>query len=53
MFRHCKSITKEFLEVEEALKNKYYPLEICPTISKEEKTKYMEEWWLLSENVFK
>lgn len=53
MFRHCKSVPPQFLEAEEFLRNKYFPLEVSPAISREEKIKYMEEWWMLSEEAFK
>lgn len=53
IFRHCRSITQQFLEIEESLRSKYYPIEIDPKIPFEEKREAMEEWWALSEVAFK
>lgn len=53
LFRHCPSITKDYLETETRLTSIYYPIEISPYISITEKKKKMEEWWSESMKTFK
>ncbi|KAF5308276.1 hypothetical protein FQR65_LT06269 [Abscondita terminalis] len=53
MFSHCPSVTKEYLSTEKELTSKYFPLEIDPNISHEEKRVFMEEWWSKSQNALK
>lgn len=38
-------LTEDYTKKAQALRNKYYPIEINPHISIEEKKKAMEEWW--------
>lgn len=51
MFSLCKAIPQEYLEAEKSLTNKYFPLEIDPSIPHDKKRKLMEEWWAESEKV--
>lgn len=53
LFPLCKSITQDFIDREESLRNKYFPLEFSPSIPFDEKRKLMEEWWSLSELMLK
>lgn len=53
LFRHCPSITKEYVETEERLKSIYYPIEISPSVTMEEKKKKMVEWWTESMKAFR
>lgn len=53
MFRHCRSITEEFVETEQRLRSIYFPIEISPSVSMAEKKKKMEEWYRESMQAFK
>ncbi|KAK4887340.1 hypothetical protein RN001_003611 [Aquatica leii] len=53
MFSHCPSVPEDYLATEKQLTGKYFPIEIDPNISHEEKRKFMEEWWSKSENALK
>ena len=39
------ALTSDYREKAQALQDKYYPIEVNPNISIEEKKKAMEEWW--------
>lgn len=53
MFNKCKSLPNSFLIESKKLYEKYRPIEICPEISKDEKMKYMIDWWVMSGNLLK
>ncbi|KAJ8975223.1 hypothetical protein NQ317_014527 [Molorchus minor] len=53
MFGKCPSVTEEYLQVTSTLTNKYVPIEDDPSIPTCEKSRLMEEWWLLSEMAMK
>lgn len=45
IFEACESLPPEVLKESRRQEEKYHPLEIDPKIPKEEKVKYMLEWW--------
>ncbi|XP_050296387.1 cytosolic 5'-nucleotidase 3 [Anthonomus grandis grandis] len=44
---------KEYQTIVQGLRKKYYPIELDPHLTVEEKIKHMEEWWSLSEKAIK
>ncbi|XP_060530323.1 7-methylguanosine phosphate-specific 5'-nucleotidase [Cylas formicarius] len=53
IFGRCPSGTEQFLATAQELRKKYYPIEIDPTMSLEEKIPHMEMWWKKSEEAIK
>lgn len=53
MFSKCPSLTADYKDLSKTLAMKYMPIEVDPTMPLEEKIKYMEEWWTLSEAALK
>ncbi|KAB0798814.1 hypothetical protein PPYR_06694 [Photinus pyralis] len=53
MFSRCPSVPKEYVETEKRLTGKYFPIEINPGITHDEKRQLMEEWWSETENAMK
>lgn len=43
----------EYQSTVKALRKKYYPIEMDPHLTVEEKIKHMEEWWIRSEKALK
>lgn len=43
----------EYQSTVKALRKKYYPIEMDPHLTVEEKIKHMEDWWILSEKALK
>lgn len=52
IFANANQVGEEYKERRTALYNKYRPIEIDPTISEEEKSRAMTEWWQLHINLF-
>lgn len=52
VFANANQVSKEYKERRTALYNKYRPIEIDQTISEEEKSMAMTEWWQAHINLF-
>ncbi len=50
---NVKFMTEEGVQEIHAIAAKYYPIEIDPNIPRDEKNKYMQEWWEQCYQVYK
>ena len=48
----CKHLPPHFISSDKQIKDKYYPIEIDPKLTPEEKTPYMQEWYSESEKLW-
>lgn len=48
----CKHLPPNFVSSDQKIKDKYYPIEIDPTLTTEEKTPHMIEWYAKAEELW-
>lgn len=53
LLEECPSLPESYRRDATILKNKFFPIEIDPTMDKSEKIEAMVEWWTQSSNLLK
>lgn len=53
MFSQCPSVPEKYKNEDKKLSEIYKPIEVDPALSIETKTKHMEEWYRLGNEILK